>query len=130
MVKTKKVKKPRAPKPFADGTLTNAAFFGMLRSALRNKSRFFITIKNCRNRARVPYKGPNKRRKWLYKCEMCSELFDSKQVNIHHKIDCGTLRSFDDLPGFTKRLFCDSIDLMTICNDCHDKIHGKLKKKK
>ena len=116
-------------KPFADGTLTNAAFFGMIRAALRNKSRWYHPIKVCKERSRTPYIGTNKRRKWSYKCEKCHQLFDVREVNVHHKIECGMLNSFDDLPGFTQRLFCDSSGLMCICNDCHDKLHDIKKKK-
>lgn len=129
MVKKRKNKKQKVKKvvekPFGDGTLTNSAFFGMIRSALRQKSRFFITIKNCRERARIPYNGSNKRKKWLYKCEECGNLFDAKDTVVHHKIECGGLTSFEDLAGFTQRLFCDSENLALICNECHIKIHNK-----
>jgi hypothetical protein len=120
-------KKPRVVKikPFADGTMTNAAFFGMIRSALRNKSRWFLSIKICKEKNRLPYTGLNKRRKWSYKCEKCHKLFDAKEINVHHKIDCGTLNSFDDLSGFTQRLFCDSSELICICNNCHNELHKK-----
>jgi len=119
------IKKKLIEKPFADGTLSNAAFFGMLRSALRQKSRWHLPIKNCKERQKTPYSGTNKRRKWLYKCEGCFELFDSKEVSVHHSVECGQLNSFDDLPGFVKRLFCDSKDLKLVCSNCHDKEHGK-----
>lgn len=118
-------KKKVVEKPFADGTLSNAAFFSSIRSALRQKSRWFLPIKNCKERQKVAYTGPNKRRKWMYKCEGCNELFDSKEVNVHHSIECGELNSFEDLPGFVKRLFCDSKDLKLVCSKCHDKEHGK-----
>lgn len=129
-MKVKAKKKPRVYKiikerPFADGTLTSSVFFSMLRSALRNKSRFWSPIKACKERAREVYVGPNKRRKWSYKCEECHELFDVKCVAVHHKIDCGSLSTFEDLPGFVKRLFCDSKDLILICDDCHTKKHLK-----
>jgi hypothetical protein len=97
----------------------------MIRSALRQKSRWFLPIKNCKERQKVAYEGTNKRRKWLYKCEGCGDLFDSKDVNVHHVIECGELKSFEDLPGFVKRLFCDSKDLKLVCSKCHDKEHGK-----
>lgn len=123
--KTTRVSKVGIIKPFADGEMTNSVFFGMIRSALRNKSRFFPSVKICRERAKVPYNGPNRRQKWLYRCEICGQLRDSKITNVHHKIECGSLTSFEDLAGFTQRLFCSSEDLILICNDCHDKIHNK-----
>lgn len=122
-----KIKKEKIiiPKPFADGTQTNAGFFGSIRSALRQKSRWHLPIRNCKERVREIYVGSNNRRKWSYRCEICSELKESKEVVVHHKIDAGSLKSFEDLPGFVKRLFCDSVDLLCICITCHDKIHNK-----
>jgi hypothetical protein len=118
-------KKKVIEKPFADGTLSNAAFFSLIRSALRQKSRWFLPIRNCKERQKVAYVGPNKKRKWMYQCENCKELFDSKEVNVHHTIECGELNSFDDLPGFVQRLFCNSEDLKLVCSKCHDREHGK-----
>lgn len=119
----KRVSRILKVKPFGDGTMTNAAFFGMVRSALRNKSRWYYPVKVCKERNRIPYTGSNKRRKWSYKCEQCHKLFDVKQVNVHHKIECGMLNSFDDLSGFVSRLFCDSKDLILLCDGCHKEIH-------
>ena len=124
------VKKPRPPKkvvnkPFADGTMTSSAFFSMIRSALRNKSRWYLSISVAKNRAKYPYIGTNKKRKWMYKCEKCFQLYDAKSINVHHSIECGSLNSFEDLPGFVERLFCNSDKLIVLCNDCHDKEHNK-----
>lgn len=120
-----KIPKEKVIKPFADGTLSNSQFFGMLRSALRQKSRFYHSIKVARERSRVPYTGINKRRKWMYRCEICNRLYNGDEINIHHRFECGSLTSFEDLVGFTQRLFCDSKDLIVACNECHDKIHNK-----
>lgn len=125
-VKKQTVRKKRiVDRPFADGALTNAAFFGMIRATLRNKSRWWPSISICRNRVRVPYTGINKRRKWSYVCDECHKVFDVKQINVHHKIEVGELKTFEDLPGFTKRLFCNSQDLVALCENCHNKLHGK-----
>jgi len=117
-------------KPFADGTITSAAFFSSIRAALRNKSRWWPSIKLCKDNAREAYIGSNKRRKWSYKCENCNILFDAKEVVVHHKIECGSLNSFEDLPQFAKNLFCDSKDLALICKECHTKEHNIEKQKK
>ena len=110
-------------KPFADATMTNSAFFGMIRSALRNKSRWYYPVKVCKERNRIPYTGTNKRRKWSYRCESCKKLYDATEVEVHHKVECGILSSFDDLSGFVSRLFCNSSDLILLCDDCHKKTH-------
>lgn len=113
-------------KEFADGTMTSAVFFSMIRAALRQKSRWFISIKNCRERAKIPYNGTNKRRKWSYICEKCKQEFEAKEIVVHHKIEAGQLNCFEDLPGFAERLFCNSDKLMCICKSCHNlEHHGK-----
>lgn len=119
------IKKKITNKPFADGSMTSSAFFSMIRSALRNKSRWFKSISVARERVKVPYVGANKKRKWMYRCEDCGQLFDIKAVNVHHKIECGELKSFNDLPGFVERLFCSSELLIVLCNNCHTKMHKK-----
>jgi hypothetical protein len=130
--KVTRARKTRTPKkvvdkPFADSTMTNTAFFGFIRSALRQKSRYWYPITVCKLRAREKYGGPNKRRKWLYRCEECRQLFDIKEVAAHHIIECGSLRSFEDLAGFIQRLFCNSDGLRLLCNKCHVKQHKKEK---
>jgi isopropylmalate/homocitrate/citramalate synthase len=135
MAKIKSVRKNTSPKklkkvinkPFADGTMSSSQFFGMIRSCLRQKSRWWHSIKVCKERAKIPYKGVNKRRKFSYICELCKGEFDAKNINIHHTVECGTLNSFEDIPGFVKRLFCDSDKLVCICTKCHDGIHNKNK---
>lgn len=127
--KARKVKKV-VEKPFADGTMTSSVFFSFIRSALRQKSRFFKSISNCRLKNRIPYKGPNKRRKWTYICEECKGEFDSKEVQVHHLIPVGTLTCFNDLPAFVENLFCNSDKLKLVCSKCHDKHHEELENKK
>lgn len=123
----KKIKKPKivVEKPFADGTMTTSGFFGFIRSALRQKSRFFKSINNCRLNNRIPYTGPNKRRKWTYICEECKGEFDSKDVQVHHTLPVGTLTCFEDLPKFVENLFCNSDKLKLVCTKCHNKEHNK-----
>jgi len=129
----KKINKTKKIKPFADGTLSSVGFFGMIRSVLRKRTMYWKPITTCRNRSRIPYTGPNKLRKWTYVCEGCKGHFMGTEIAVHHKIPAGTLTKFEDLPGFVKRLFCDSKDLMVVCTvgkngkkSCHELEHEKL----
>ena len=126
-IRVRKIRVKRArkvvEKPFGDGTMSNSGFFGFIRSALRQKSRFFKSINNCRLNNRIPYKGPNKRRKWTYICQECKGEFDSKDVQVHHVIPVGTLTCFEDLPKFVENLFCNSDKLKLVCTKCHNKEH-------
>jgi len=38
---------------------------------------------------------------------------------VDHVRPAGALRSFDDLPGFVARLFCEKEGLQVLCNECH-----------
>ena len=59
----KKPKKPRVPRTRNAGTMTESAFWSMIRSALRQKSRWWKPISECKTLARRAYKGKNKRQK-------------------------------------------------------------------
>jgi hypothetical protein len=125
--KTTKKRKPSTRKsvnkPFADNTMSSSAFFSMIRSALRNQSRFFYSMKACRDRTKIPYTGINKRKKWWYTCETCHVPYDIKKMNVHHIEGCGKLTSFEDIPEFCKKLFCSSDKLLHLCENCHKSIH-------
>jgi len=126
MAKIKKsvaVKKPTKVKLARDrnaGTMTNAMFWSFIRSALRQKSRWWKPITQCRMASRRAYKGTNKRQKFEYQCNQCKSWFPDKEVAIDHKIPAGSLNSGDDLKGFVDRLFCEQIDLQVLCSGCHD----------
>jgi 5-methylcytosine-specific restriction endonuclease McrA len=113
-------KKPRVAKPRNAGTMTESAFWSFIRSALRQKSRWWKPITQCKMKARRAYKGPNKRQKFEYQCNECKNWFPDKKVNVDHINPAGTLRSANDLPGFVERLFCEIDGLQVLCSGCHD----------
>ena len=117
----KKTKKPRVIKTRNAGTMTESAFWSFIRSALRQKSRWWKPITQCKMKARRPYKGPNKRQKFEYQCKYCQQWFADKHVNVDHITPAGTLRCAADLPGFVERLFCEIDGLQVLCSKCHDK---------
>lgn len=121
----KSSRKPRVERTRNSGTMTESMFWNWIRQLLRRKSMYWRPISNVRNKARVPYKGPNKRRKWSYKCSNCNKLFDGKSVSVHHIDECGTLTCAADLPSFVEKLFCEEDGLVLLCNKCHDKKHKK-----
>lgn len=121
MAKKRKIKKPRVAKPRNAGTMTESAFWSFIRSALRQKSRWWKPITQCKLKARRPYKGPNKRQKFEYQCKQCEQWFPDKHVNVDHITPAGTLRCANDLPGFVERLFCEIDGLQVLCSKCHDK---------
>lgn len=99
---------------------TTSRYWTFLRSGLRSLSRKWPPIYQCLHDARRPYKGENKRKKWEYQCASCQEWFDAKSVAVDHRIPCGELNSYEDLPIFVERLFCGVDELDCLCHSCHD----------
>lgn len=131
MVKKKKIKKSRVEKPFNNNTMSNSMFFGWLRSRLRRMSMIgWKPVSAVRKDAQVPYKGDNKRRKYSYICSECKKEVDGKSCAVHHKVPAGSLKSFEDLADFCRRLFVEKSGLILLCNSCHDKAHEELNKLK
>ena len=118
-IKKKIVRKLRVEKPFNSGTMSKSMFFSMIRSALRQKSRWWKPIAECKLKAKRAYKGPLKRQKVEYQCNECKNWFPDKQVAVDHIIPAGELNDFNDIPDFCRRLFCEIDGLQLLCSDCH-----------
>lgn len=111
----------RVPKTRNNGTMTESAFWTFIRSALRNKSRYWKPITQAKMNARRPYSGPNKRQKFEYQCNSCKKWYAEKNINVDHIVPAGTLTCSADLAGFIERLFCEIDNLQVLCEKCHDK---------
>lgn len=109
-------------KPRNSGTMTESMFWSFIRSTLRKRSMYWLPIKECKQEARRPYKGTNKRQKWEYKCAICGKYFSDKEIEIDHIIPAGSLKSGKDLEQFVERLFCEKHGLRCLCNGCHHKV--------
>jgi 5-methylcytosine-specific restriction endonuclease McrA len=109
------------PKTRNSATMTESAFWSFIRSGLRQKSRWWKPITECKLKAKRPYTGPNKRQKFEYQCNKCKHWFAEKKINVDHIIPAGTLTCANDLPGFVERLFCEAQNLQVLCESCHDK---------
>lgn len=129
MAKKKTTKKKIADKPRCDGTMTEPAFWSFIRSALRNKSRWWKPITTCKQKSKRAYKGPNRRQKFEYQCNECKEWFAEKNIQVDHKIPAGSLNCAQDLPGFVERLFVEVDGLQVLCFQCHNIKTQKEKKK-
>ena len=116
----KKKRATKTAKTRNAGTMTESAFWSFIRSGLRQKSRFWKPITQCKMKARRDYKGPLKRQKFEYQCNECGGWFPEKKINIDHIMPAGTLRCANDLPGFVERLFCEIDNLQVLCTTCHD----------
>ena len=123
-------KRVLVPKTRCSGTMSEAAFWSFIRSALRQKSRWWKPISVCKMNARRDYKGPNKRQKYEYQCKKCKSWNIEKNINVDHIIPAGSLNTAQDLPLFVERLFCEQDNLQVLCVSCHDKKTLKEKQSK
>jgi len=103
------------------GTWTESQYFSAIRSALRQKFRFFVPLQAAKQNARRKYTGENKQQKWEYLCSTCSNWFKEKEIEIHHKIPCGSIKSLEDIAGFIERLTCEDVNgYEVMCKNCHN----------
>jgi hypothetical protein len=116
----KSTRKPRVARTRNAGTMTESAFWSMIRSALRQKSRWWKPVSKCKELAKRAYKGNNKRQRWEYQCNKCKGWFKSDQVNVDHIEPAGSLNCAQDLPAFVETLFCEVDNLQVLCKTCHD----------
>jgi len=126
-------RKSRVSKTRNAGTMSEAAFWSMIRSALRQKSRWWKPVTQCKELARRAYKGTNKRQKWEYQCNKCKKWYNAKNINVDHIKPAGSLNCAADLPLFVETLFCEVDNLQVLCKTCHDKktkLEKQLKTKK
>ena len=125
----KKAAKPRIPKTRNAGTMTESAFWSFIRSGLRQKSRWWKPITECKLKSKRAYKGPNKRQKFEYQCNECKLYFPDKLINVDHIVPAGSLNCAADLPGFVERLLVEKDGWRILCKVCHKQRTQQDKKK-
>ena len=108
----------RKPRTRNQETMTEAAFFGWLRSMLRRGYMRGWRPPNelLKERRRAATKG---RIKWEHQCEECKEWYPRKEIEVDHIVPCGTLKTFNDLSAFCEKLFCEKDGLKILCKPCH-----------
>lgn len=98
---------------------------------LRRVSRRYPPIYQCLNASKEEYfiesKSGTQMRRVRYKCNVCKNMFNSRDVAVDHIVPIANNDGFPLLPNgepdwntFIARLFCDGSNLQTICTDCHD----------
>ena len=100
--------------------MTESAYWGMLRSSLRRAFRFWKPIVLAKHAARRKSQSANKRLKFEFQCKHCEQWFPDKEVEVDHVIPCGSLKCYEDIPDFVKRLTAEDMDSYQIlCHTCH-----------
>lgn len=121
-------KKPSKPKRVlvertrAGGRWTEARFWGFIRSLLRDGSRRWPPLAwdaLSLDKLRVPGSKP---RVYVHKCVACGRYKIRQHVQTDHIAPCGSLKSWDDLPLFASRLFCEVSGVRVLCISCHQEV--------
>jgi hypothetical protein len=113
--------KPRVPRTRAGNTWTESRFWSFIRSSLRSAfSRYPVkhAVKQKAKRTITKEKRKGNQR-YEYQCACCKAWYPNKEVEVDHIIACGSLRCYDDLAGFVKRMFCEADGLQVLCKTCH-----------
>lgn len=92
-------------------TWTEARYFGFIRSALRSAFQKWGPKHEAKKQAKVQYN--------TYVCAHCDGWFGSSQVEVDHIVPAGSLKCYDDLPGFVERMFCEADGFQVLCKECH-----------
>lgn len=99
---------------------TEAYILSRIRSVLRRLSMQMPSIRECRLAVRRRYTGDNPRLKWEYPCAKCGHWYTEKETHVDHIVPAGSLKSFDDVGPFARRLlFPTSNQLQILCKACH-----------
>ena len=104
---------------------------GGIRSGLWNKNKIkLLKIKNNRTQIPNPNINGNKPTVWGGKCEVCENLFPTKDLQVDHIRDYGSsLKSFDDVSSFiSDMILVTEDDLRIICKPCHEIVSHSQKK--
>ena len=101
---------------FAGGRWTEARYKQFIRAALRQAFMRWPVKADVMKAARRPAENRSARTKWEYLCSSCDNWFLGSEVQVDHKVPCG---SIDDLNVFVGRLFCEVDGLQVECKGCH-----------
>lgn len=129
----RKPKTNRVPKTRAGGEWTEAAFWGFLRSALRQASRRWPPIVRHvwqEDGVRRDSQSENKRLKYEYWCSCCGEWFPKKEIQVEHIEPCGKCSSWEEFRDFGERLFVEADRLRLYCRKCNQAMALKEKQER
>lgn len=103
MGKRKQIKQ-KVPKIRNAGTMTESEYFSRIRAILRNGFRYWKPMQLVLQKASRPSQSSNKRLKKEFQCIKCLKWFKRADVQIDHIEECGSLKCYDDIIPFLKRL--------------------------
>lgn len=114
----KKTKRKLVPRTRNAETLTEAAYWGKVRSALRNAFRYWKPMDEAKRLARRKHTGRG-RHAYEYQCKKCKKWFKDADIQKDHTVPAGSLKNGDDLKGFLERLTPEKGFQMLCRERCH-----------
>ena len=110
----------RVPRTRAGNTWTESRYFSFIRSALRlASSKYPVKFQVLDDAKRIKPKGKAGKHRFEFLCNECGGWFANKDVSVDHIVPAGSLKTYEDLPGFAERLFCEPEGMQILCTDCH-----------
>ncbi len=104
-----------------DGWWTRSEFMAMIRSSLKEDTKYWKPKLRYKNERCRPYTGTNKTIKEEGQCEHCDKWFAKSALQVDHKDPCGSLNELDDMKDFTLRTFMETQDAwQLLCKPCHE----------
>jgi ubiquinone/menaquinone biosynthesis C-methylase UbiE len=126
-----KPKKKRVERTRNCNTWTESQYFSKIRSTLRNAFRYYKPGQKALELASRPSKSLNKRIKKEYICAECCRWYKRADVEIDHIQECGSLRVYEDIVPFLKRLTNEDVRAyQVLCKKCHSKKTQEFKSNK
>lgn len=93
------------------GTWTEARYFSFIRSALRSAFQKWGPKHEAKKLAKRGYNQ--------YECAHCGEIYGNKDTEVDHIQPAGSLKTYQDLPAFVERMFCEVEGFQVLCKACH-----------
>ena len=97
---------------------TEARFWSFVRSSLRGAFQRWGPKHEAKEMAKVQVEG--KPHKYEYICAECKDGFRATEVQVDHIVPAGSLKCYEDLPGFVEKLFCEKDGFQVLCKPCHN----------
>lgn len=99
---------------------TESFVLSRIRAVLRRLSMQMPVIRMVKLANRRKYTGPRRQQKFEYQCAVCHQWFPEKEIQVDHIVPAGSMRTFEDVGPFARRLlFCSISDMQVLCHQHH-----------
>ena len=108
------------PRVRGAGLYTESQFWSFIREGLREKHQRWKPRSEAIKLATRRHKTDKRRVE--VRCALCKKWWGRREVHADHTTPVGSLKTYDDLPGFVERLFCEVEGYRVLCKGCHKNV--------